>query len=199
MEMIEFVILTVITISIGVILHNDHKKRVKKFKSVVDEWNGTIMSFAKENNLESVDIKFATTSDIKKKPTAKSNINFISKDKLEGYDFIHSTFESGYYFGPHCHEHSSEFMYIIHGSIKVTKCINDPITCEHCFGSCSLYKNTPKVENVETFVLTNGDSIYIDVNRFHSFEALEDSECIVIGYPPISKVAKNDKSKAHTN
>lgn len=183
--MFEVVITSVILLSIGGYIAHIKKQGDKKFKIVETEWSNNILTFIERNGLKDIDIEFRNEVDLKKKSTYKEYIKFVGLDIKKGYDFIDSTFESGYYFGPHDHHHASEFIYVIDGEMKISLCKNTPDFCDNCNGNCPLYNNE-EIDSTEIKILKSGDFVYIESGKFHTFEALKDSRCITIAMPPIS-------------
>ncbi len=164
------------------------KKRVDRhFESHTTIWTDTLLSFVEKNGLSDIDIEFKSISDIKKKSNTKESIIFVGKEIPKGYDFIDSTFEVGYYFGPHKHEYSSEFIYIIDGEMEITLCRNTPDFCDGCENGCSLYEKNKTEELVEIKTLKSGDFIYVDSGKYHTIKVLKKLRCISVALPPMSR------------
>lgn len=188
--MLEVVVTILAAAGFGAYVVNAKHKGEARFVAIEKSWETTIMSFAKDNGLEGIDLEFMSKKDLKKKSNTVDSIQFVAQKVDKGFDFIDSKVKSGYKFGPHIHHNSSEFFYVTSGKIRITKCNRNPELCVECSGNCGLYDDNQFNQFNEVHTLVAGDYHYIIPNRFHTFEALEDSSVIVITLPPIGKVSQ---------
>lgn len=185
--MLEIIVYSVFVLAFGGVVYH-HKRKSDKFHSSIDAtWDTTILSFVERNGLSGIDMNFKPTTNVKKKSSAKEFIKFIGSNIPKGYDFIDASFEKGYAFGPHDHQYSSKFVYVLSGKIKIVYCNNTPNNCNKCAGDCLLFTgNAPQADLTEK-ILCAEEWLYTGSGVYHTFEAMEDSRCIMITLPPISR------------
>ncbi len=187
--MLETVIIAAVVAGFGTFVVRSRIRGESRFSKVESSWNNTLLSFARDNGLEGLDLEFKTPTDIKKKSNDKGKVSFIAPSIDKGYDLIDTIVQQGYSFGPHVHHGSSEFFYVLSGKIKIAECKNDPKDClKKCGNLCGLYTGEPYNEDNTVHILKAGENLFIPASKFHTFDALEDSRVIVVTLPPISEV-----------
>lgn len=187
--MVEIVITAAGAIGVCVYVAYNKIKGEDRFAKIEAKWEDSLLSFVRDNGLSQVDLEFKSTGDVKKKSDAKESIEFIGLDENKGYDFVDSKFEKGYKFGPHIHRQSSEFFYVLEGVVRITKCTRVPEECYKCGGTCGLSEDGELNGFNEEHILRRGDYHFITADKYHTFEALEDSKVIVVTMPPIARRA----------
>jgi len=187
--MLETVIVAAVVAGFGTFVIRSRIRGESRFSKVESSWSNSLLSFAKDNGLEGLDLEFKNPKEIKKKSNGKEKVSFIAPTIDKGYDLIDTTVQQGYSFGQHFHRGSSEFFYVLSGKIRIEQCVNDPSDCiEKCRNICGLYTNVNYNENNIVNILNAGDSLFIPASKFHTFEALEESRVIVVTLPPISEI-----------
>lgn len=188
---LETVIISGLLVGFGGYVFRIKSKHDRIFETKLESWETDLLSFVNENGLKGIDLEFKPHSKKKLISTYNQNINndikFIASQIDKGYDFIDTTYSSGYYFGPHIHYLSNEFFYIISGKIKIKKCKFTKKNCNNCiYEKCVLFENKEHFETMETINIGPGEWAYIEKDIYHTFEVLEETHCIVITVPPIS-------------
>lgn len=190
--MLETVIISAVVVSFGTFVVKSRMESNSKFAEAETSWNDTLLSFVKENGLDGLDILFKDQSDLKKKISNENKVTFIAPTVKKGYDLVDTFLKGGYSFGPHFHNKSSEFFYVLSGKIRVSQCRNSPTECStKCGNNCGLYSDTPYNKDNVVSTLGAGDNLFVPESKFHTFEALEDSRVIVVTLPPISEIEYN--------
>lgn len=134
----------------------------ERFNDLLSKWHSEITDIADNYN---IDISYASHDKTLKKKYDDSNIFLVGHSVAKGYDFFHSKFGKNFVMDFHFHNNSSEFFYVLSGTIRIS---------------------TRK----ESTMLKAGEFYYLKNGVEHMIESIGEAEVITISMPSLLKKKK---------